>query len=362
LLFPPRRLQLIDDNNHHYWILEDFPVMKRQLIIILLILEGVSLLLFPLLADAGNLLRNSGLEPRFIKFGEWQVIIPGSPVVTFTEEVAHDWEKFIILPNKAEDLGDLHFFRASAPKLPVFEHRDGDDAQLFWSKKVFDAGLYQQVSGVTPGEYYGFQAGILHLYSDTKTDGSRDGKMFRSVGIDPTGGTDPTSPNVIWGLEEGLNADWFYPGVGAQAISSTITVFVRDRSTKAALTSEENSVWVDDTFMDVAPTTTMNLSANSATQIKASWSGSPRSGFHLWAYEAQYRIVIDSKWTDRKLFTVEIIPAKPPAAPSPWSRGGICRPRPHLARAGRRRLARGAGAVGGAAHQHRRDSHRGGGR
>ena len=51
--------------------------------------------------------------------------------------------------------------------------------------------------------------------------------------------------------------------------------------------------------MEVAPNnTTLALSKNSATEVKATWGGSARSGFTLKGYEAQYRKASDSTWTN----------------------------------------------------------------
>ncbi len=253
---------------------------------------------------AANFIQNDGLEAPFDKYDTWT----GSGV-TFDLEVAHDWEKFHITG------GDkLRYFRASAVAFlyGYTEKRDGSDAQLYWSTSPFDAGIYQQVTGLTVGENYGFQAGILQVYGNT-TSGI-DGKMFRSVGVDPAGGTDPSATTVIWGPEEGLNADWFYPGIGFQATSTTATVFIRVRAIDNAPTYEENAVWTDDTFLDIAPTTTLALTADSPTQVSAIWSGSPRNGFNLWAYEAQYRKTTDSAWVNLQSFNSRT--TTPPTATS----------------------------------------------
>jgi len=260
---------------------------------------GLALAALPVAAWAGNLLQNDGLEAPFVKYGEWS-----SQGVTFNLEVANGWERFFVPAGTYDNGSKLRYFRASALQFlyHMTEKRDGEDAQLFWSTKPFDAGIYQQITGLTPGESYGVQAGILQVYGKT-TRPAQNGKMFRSLGIDPTGGTDPTASTVIWGPEESRTPNWFYPGVGAQAISSTVTVFVRVRSLDDAPTYEENSVWVDDVFMDVAPTTSLNLTVDSATQVTASWSGAPRSGFSLFAYEAQYRKTTASAWTGLQIFS-----------------------------------------------------------
>jgi hypothetical protein len=253
----------------------------------------------PLAGLAANLLQNDGLEPPFEKYGIWDTGLGK----VFDLEVAHGWERYYIPAGTVDGDEKLRYFRSSALEFlyGFIEKRDGTDAQLFWSKAPFDAGIYQQISGLTIGESYGFQAGVLQIYGDTGV--SSNNKMFRSVGIDPHGGTIPTSTNVIWGPEENRTPGWFYPGVGTTAMSSTVTVFVRVRSLEDAPAGKENSVWVDDTFLDVAPDTQLVLSLNSPTEALAQWSGNPRSGFKLFAYEAQFRKSADPTWTDLQIFT-----------------------------------------------------------
>ncbi|RMF04342.1 MAG: carboxypeptidase regulatory-like domain-containing protein [Chloroflexi bacterium] len=244
-------------------------------------------------------LQNDAFEQPFVQYGTWT-----GGGRTFNLEVAHGWNRFFV-PAGTHNGSDskLRYFAASS-LIPVYgytEKLDGSDAQLFWSTQKFDAGVYQQVTGLTPGQNYGFQVGMLQVYG--KTTSKINGKMFRSVGVDPAGGTDPTAAGVIWSPEEGLDADWFWPGVGFQATGSSATIFVRVRALEAAPYLEEQSVWVDDSFMDTAPTTNLTLTPTSATQVAASWSGSALAGYHLFAYEAQYRKSTDTTWTDLQVFT-----------------------------------------------------------
>ncbi len=255
---------------------------SKQSLKLLLGCLGIAILWLPLTVWAANLLQVDGMEAPFVKYGEW-----AGGGITFDLEVAHDWEKFFVAAGTYDNGNKIRYMRASAVEFLFgsVEKRDGADAQIWWSTKPFEAGIYQQVSGLTVDEYYGFQAGILQVFANTSS--KTHNKMFRSVGIDPYGGVNPSSSNVIWSPEEGLDVDWFYPGVGVQAKSSTITVFIRVRSIDDAPQYEENSVWADDPFMDVAPTTTLDLTIDSPTQVTAVWNGAPRTGFHLFAYEAQ---------------------------------------------------------------------------
>ena len=80
----------------------------------------------------------------------------------------------------------------------------------------FTAGIYQQVS-VTPGVVYQADAGWAAV---TQPD------FERKLGLDPSGGTDPLAPGVIWGPAEwGINS-WPDLTVSARATGPTMTVFV----------------------------------------------------------------------------------------------------------------------------------------
>jgi hypothetical protein len=80
----------------------------------------------------------------------------------------------------------------------------------------FCAGVYQQVK-VTPGVVYQADAGWAAVTQPN---------FERKLGLDPTGGTDPHAPSVIWGPSEwGLNS-WPDLTVSTRATGPTMTVFV----------------------------------------------------------------------------------------------------------------------------------------
>ena len=95
-----------------------------------------------------------------------------------------------------------------------------------WSDGVpFTSGIYQQVPNVTPGVAY--IADIGWAAAQSGPDKAKD-LIERMLGIDPLGGTDSTSPNVVWA---GSSSKSRAPDlrVSAVAQNTTITVFVRVR-------------------------------------------------------------------------------------------------------------------------------------
>jgi hypothetical protein len=89
----------------------------------------------------------------------------------------------------------------------------------------FVAGIYTQVP-VTPGA--GYRASISWGAPNAPD------QFGRVLGLDPTGGTDPNSPNIVWGPEhygEGRILNYPPPDVNidvkARAVSGTMTVFFK---------------------------------------------------------------------------------------------------------------------------------------
>ncbi len=104
----------------------------------------------------------------------------------------------------------------------------GAPSVRMWSDgDTFTAGLYTQVGGLTPGATY---------YASMGWGGPTppEDSWGRRLGIDPTGGTDPNSPNIVWGpMQRGpgkvLNdSNPGYPNIDVSAVArgATATVFI----------------------------------------------------------------------------------------------------------------------------------------
>src|SRR5262249_25680576 len=113
--------------------------------------------------------------------------------------------------------GDPNFYQAD------HSYFGGPNLTIASSGGTFKAGIYTQVQ-VTPGA--GYRASIGWGAPNAPDP------FGRQLGIDPTGGTDPNSPNVIWGpMHWGPGRMLNYPppdvniDVRARAVNSTITVF-----------------------------------------------------------------------------------------------------------------------------------------
>lgn len=102
----------------------------------------------------------------------------------------------------------------------------GPPSLQIWSDGgTFQAGIFQQVHNLTPGATY--------LASVGWAAANEPNAFGRKLGLDPTGGTDPTAPTVIWGTMHygpGRFGNYSTPGdpnldVRAVAKSDTLTLF-----------------------------------------------------------------------------------------------------------------------------------------
>ena len=165
-----------------------------------------------------GLLKNGGFEEGFRGWGPNDSQIPNG------------WEPFVI-----QDPSAPPQFKDSAAFGGFAERLDGEHCLVIWSHWVpFDAGVFQQVRSVTPGTAYQAQVEWAPMQSYNAEKGGKQKGDFigRILGIDPTGGTDPNSPNVVWSQElwKEKRVAKDYLRISAAAKSDTITVFIRAKN------------------------------------------------------------------------------------------------------------------------------------
>ncbi|MDM8528591.1 hypothetical protein QUF58_10315 [Anaerolineales bacterium HSG24] len=173
-----------------------------------------------------------------------------------------------ILPNcnfSAGLQGWVPYFEEGGADVTVLQgggecHAPDCPAAYLVTNDYFVGGIYQQVL-VVPGNTY--QANVVWLVLDSLSNDSgiqaQVGPIGRKLGIDPTGGTDPRSPNVVWGPENERRDCKICDGqeVTATAQADMITLFVRidDRWKVRArekgfdLPPSKDQFWIDDVGM-----------------------------------------------------------------------------------------------------------------
>jgi hypothetical protein len=114
---------------------------------------------------------------------------------------------------------------------------------------IHNAGLYQSVT-VPRNGWLRFTIWMFNWSSQADVFGVSDGFHRKWVGIDPSGGTDPFSPNVVWGNEDRTMDTWVQLGVVAQARGDRVTVFVREQPEWSV---KHNDVLIDDAELVAVP-------------------------------------------------------------------------------------------------------------
>lgn len=132
----------------------------------------------------------------------------------------------------------------------------GGTAQKFFTLfATHQGGLFQRVAGVSSGATYRFSTyGYVWSSSFDDADASEDpGDVVLRVGIDPTGGTDGASPDIIWSTSATFYYDAYRQyAVIATAESDAITVFIE---ASVGGPRANNYIYVDDAVLDVASET-----------------------------------------------------------------------------------------------------------
>ena len=165
-----------------------------------------------------QLLTNPGLEVYGTPYGEFHGVAC---------QVATGWRRF---PEVSPEpcWMDTRVFAYSDLGGDWVEKIEGQTSQMIVSTQPYTAGIWQQVSGLTPGVPYGFHAAMLTIYQSSAPP-AVDGKMIKQVGIDPTGGTDPGAGTIVWSEPDDHDeGPWDVERrTAAYAQASKATVFVR---------------------------------------------------------------------------------------------------------------------------------------
>lgn len=135
------------------------------------------------------------------------------------------------------------------------------------SRSKKNGGLYQTLTAsFIPGQYWVFSAWV-----NTYNKGSVPSDTNNRIGIDPTGGTSPTSANIIWSQRTSTQYQWQQISVAAPAAADSMTFFIEAQQNLAV---EMNVNAFDDcAIAQIYPTSipeALALSDNTAVSIEKS--------------------------------------------------------------------------------------------
>ena len=130
--------------------------------------------------------------------------------------------------------------------------RTGTYGQKFFTTfSPHDGGIYQEVYGVTPGQWYKFSLWAWQWSSNQSNPdvSSGDGKCSVLVGINPWGDANPRNRTTVWGKEALQVYDqWVQVDVVVQAWSNKIVVAARQ---VCEWPVRHNDVYLDDARLEL---------------------------------------------------------------------------------------------------------------
>ena len=166
----------------------------------------------------------------------------------FTSGIGNGWTKFI-------RVGDV-----TCSEETTEVHGGSHSQEIFSPNKNNDGGVYQQFLA-TPGQPYTVKAWIkVH-------SGEVAGNAEGFFGIDPTGGTDPNSAQILW-----ASKPWEYWSQDTWTVTAQndhITVYLRGRSTRLNQTAY---IWLDDIELAPGAPSDSTPQAVSPTSIRWRWT------------------------------------------------------------------------------------------
>jgi len=204
----------------------------------------------------GNTLLNPGFEEGFSERGAGEVSVANGWFPWWQEGPGQDEGYYRRPEYKPEDAARYGRRRV----------RSGNFAQKFFNTfSTHNAGLLQQVQ--VPAESTLTLSAWVQAWSSQHHDPGTvvdPGNYRVYVGIDPTGGTDWSSPNVIWSEPRMEYNTWMNLQVQAKARAGTITVFLRGHP--EFRTQFNDSYW-DDICLTVQRPTPLPTKPPTATPI-----------------------------------------------------------------------------------------------
>jgi LysM repeat protein len=247
-------------------------------------------------ADGPNLLANPGLEGKYRQQCSLKTDPPWVPApypcdpydydtnslyLWATAQVPEGWAAWWRVPNGNES--DRNFFNTfpnNCPQKPSTpptcvpwhnpEFRDtaggpqetgpsrrlaGENSQKYFTYySIHEAGLYQMVGGIKPGQRLRFSV-YMEAWSSAENDPFHSvgqPTMGMKVGIDPYGGNNPWSPNIVWSPVQESFDQFSLFSVEAVARNSVVSVWTRSQPFFAL---QHNDVYVDEASLVVVGNT-----------------------------------------------------------------------------------------------------------
>ncbi len=228
-----------------------FSPLRYTFIVVLvlaLVVMGLSAAITPARAfQSGNLLQNPGFEEPYITLNNDASL-----------RVASGWQPWSLAAGDSSAINARPEYKPAPPNR-IHSGSAAQEYNTFFATHT--GGVYQRVP-VTPNTELRF---TIYVYvwssaSFANPDVSDDpNDVIVNVGIDPTGGTDGNSPNIVWSSDAEFYDEYRELGINASSVNTAVTVFVRSAPQGFVGTS---NIYLDDASLVVlgsAPPTATNV-------------------------------------------------------------------------------------------------------
>ncbi|MCB9079556.1 MAG: fibronectin type III domain-containing protein [Anaerolineaceae bacterium] len=256
---------------------------KYQLIIAGVLLAG---LLVPTVAWAVDLLING----RFESFQSYN----GENWRGYVEKYGQGWHITVLNEDGLHFMDSDTFgqFLSANYGVPYLNYKiEGNYSQAFASRRAFNYVLYQTIN-TTIGQDYALGGKIVTFYKGSGPEINHT-KIFKRIGVDPTGGTDHTSPNILWTDWDATDNAWTSPALAYTASTGQATLFIQINNTEPDVGAAYlNTGYIDNFKFELAAVAALNLPAQADPgAVNVSWSVTiPDPSFwSLWGYDVQYK-------------------------------------------------------------------------
>jgi hypothetical protein len=174
--------------------------VRSGFLIIILLVCFATLISSPVAAQEGDVCDLPNILSSNCRFYGAYIARPG------IGQLRPGWSGYFVGPNAPTFGGVTH---------NAYDPSVGADQRIWTDGVPWTAGVYQVVGNTVPGK--GYRAEIGWLVSTNKDALAR-------IGIDPTGGTDPNSANIVWSPTTNVNKG--HRSVQATASGSRVSIWI----------------------------------------------------------------------------------------------------------------------------------------
>jgi len=176
---------------------------------------------------------------------------------------------------------------------------EGNYSQVLASRHGFNF-VFSQTVAVDVGKDYALGGKIVTFWKGPGGEWD-DTKILKRIGVDPTGGTSYTGPNVLWTEWDGTDNTWTSPALAATAQASQMTVFIQIHNTGDDVGAASlNSGHIDSFKFELAPVANLVLPDRAPPgDIEVRWSVTvPDTGqwWELWGYDVEVKDDVSGVW------------------------------------------------------------------